>query len=124
MPAGFLSQWVRGRGAASAQAPDCRWRSDPSWPQAPVVSFTVDGRQVSAPQGQALAVALAFVGQLQLRLSPTAGTPRGMFCLMGSCQECLVHVDGEPRLACLEPVRAGMRVELDLLHRAGGGEQA
>jgi predicted molibdopterin-dependent oxidoreductase YjgC len=33
-----------------------------------------------------------------------------MFCLMGSCQECLVRVDGRRALACQEPVRDGMVV--------------
>jgi aerobic-type carbon monoxide dehydrogenase small subunit (CoxS/CutS family) len=71
-----------------------------------------------------LGVALALAGRLELRKSPKAGRPRGLFCLMGSCQECLVRVDGEPVLACLEPVRAGMKVELDLLPSLRGQEQA
>ncbi len=81
------------------------------------MTFSVDGVEIEAPEGQCLAVALAISGRLTLRHSPNAGTPRGMFCLMGSCQECLVHVDGEARLACLEPVRAGLRVELSRLNR-------
>jgi sarcosine oxidase subunit alpha len=31
---------------------------------------------------------------------------------MGVCQECVLHVDGTLRQACLTPVRAGMAVEL------------
>lgn len=84
-----------------------------------MVGISVDGVAVEAPAGQSLGVALALAGQLELRRSPNAGTPRGLFCLMGSCQECLVHVDGRPVPACLEPVRAGMLVELDRLRRGG-----
>ncbi len=88
------------------------------------MSLTVDGRAIEACEGECLAVALAIAGYQVLRHSPVGGEARGMFCLMGSCQECLLHVDGGPVLACMEPVRAGMRVELDRLARgkpAAGG---
>jgi sarcosine oxidase subunit alpha len=48
---------------------------------------------------------------LRLRDSPRTGEPRGAFCFMGACQECLVHVDGMPRQACMTPVRHGMVIE-------------
>jgi predicted molibdopterin-dependent oxidoreductase YjgC len=91
------------------------WRRDPTRSIVPTVRLTVGGAVIDAAEGQSLAVALALAGYLQLRRSPTARTPRGMFCLMGSCQECVIRVDGATVLACLEPVRAGMRVELDRL---------
>jgi sarcosine oxidase subunit alpha len=47
-----------------------------------------------------------------LRASPRAGAARGAFCHMGVCQECVLHVDGVLRQACLTFVREGMRVEL------------
>jgi len=81
----------------------------------PQVGFTVDGAAVSAPAGEMLAAALACAGLLPLRRSPRTGAPRGAFCLMGTCQECLVTVDGVPRQACLTSVRAGMDVRLGLL---------
>ncbi|MCQ4159507.1 (2Fe-2S)-binding protein [Roseomonas sp. GC11] len=74
------------------------------------VSFTFEGEALAAPAGEPLATALACAGHAALRASPAAGTPRGAFCFMGSCQECLVLVDGVPRQACLVPVRAGMAV--------------
>ncbi|MFZ4531280.1 MAG: (2Fe-2S)-binding protein [Alsobacter sp.] len=76
------------------------------------VFFTVDGLPASAPAGEPLASALAILGYLRLRVSPRDGTPRGAFCFMGVCQECVVHVDGVLRQACLTPVAAGMAVEL------------
>ena len=42
---------------------------------------------------------------------PRTGSPRGAFCMMGVCQECLVRIDGVLRQACLTPVEDGMRVE-------------
>lgn len=85
------------------------------------VGILVDDERLSAPEGECLAVALAVAGISILRHSPVSGSPRGMFCLMGSCQECLVHVDGAPVLACMEPVRPGMQVMLDRLVRERPG---
>jgi aerobic-type carbon monoxide dehydrogenase small subunit (CoxS/CutS family) len=76
------------------------------------VTFDVDGASVSAPAGEPLATALATAGLLGLRDSPRNGAPRGAFCHMGLCQECVVSVDGRTVQACLTPVRAGMKVHL------------
>lgn len=76
------------------------------------VTFAVDGTDVSAPAGEPLATALAAAGLLGLRDSPRGGTPRGAFCHMGLCQECVVTVNGRIVQACLTPVRAGMQVRL------------
>ena len=78
----------------------------------PEAWLSVDGRAVRAHAGESLAAALAAAGILALRRSPTAGTPRGMFCLMGICQECVVTCDERILAACLEPVRDGMVVQL------------
>lgn len=81
------------------------------------VSIRVDGRQVEAYSGEMLAAALMAAGIVRLRSSPSAGTPRGAFCLMGVCQECLVRVDGRLSQACMVAIREGLAVEL-----AGGGQ--
>ena len=81
----------------------------------------VDGREIAAVEGESLAAALAVAGITVLRHSPAAEGPRGVFCLMGSCQECLVHADGAPELACMLPVRDGMEVMLDRLVRERRG---
>jgi hypothetical protein len=50
---------------------------------------------------------------------PGTGAPRGGYCLVGRCSDCLVVVDGEPNVhACLAPVAAGLRV--DIQHGLGG----
>lgn len=74
------------------------------------VAVTFDGRTLELTAGRSLASALIEVGVRALRPSPRAGMPRGAFCLMGSCQECLLTVDGRRTTACTEPVRAGMCV--------------
>ncbi len=78
----------------------------------PTVEITVNGRPVSAFAGEMLATALHANGIRRFRSHPGSGAPRGMFCLMGVCQECLVEADGRRVTACLEPVREGMTVSL------------
>ncbi len=74
------------------------------------VVIDVDGAQVIAYEGETVAVALLAAGVRELRDSPGAGTPRGVFCLMGVCQECLLRIDGRRALACQEAVREGMQI--------------
>lgn len=75
------------------------------------VALRWNGSEIRCRAGETVAVALLCVGRLDLRRSPRTGSPRGAFCMMGVCQECLVRVDGVLRQACLTPVEDGMRVE-------------
>ena len=79
-------------------------------PRGAMVQLYVDGLPVQAHAGETLAAALMAAGLLHLRDSPRAGAPRGAFCMMGVCQECLVRVDGALRQSCLLTVRDGMIV--------------
>jgi predicted molibdopterin-dependent oxidoreductase YjgC len=76
----------------------------------PAVEFSFDGEAVRAYAGESVACALFAAGIRTLRRSPRAALMRGMFCLMGSCQECVVEVNGRRVPACQEPVRAGLDV--------------
>jgi D-hydroxyproline dehydrogenase subunit gamma len=78
---------------------------------AATVELLFDGRRVVARAGESIAVALFANGVKRLRHSPRGHGPRGMFCLMGSCQECLVMVDGRRVLACQTLVSANLRVD-------------
>jgi aerobic-type carbon monoxide dehydrogenase small subunit (CoxS/CutS family) len=74
------------------------------------VTIAVDGRPVRAHLGETVAAALFAERQLALRRT-TQGAPRGVFCGMGTCFDCLVIVDGTPNTrACMTWVRAGMEV--------------
>ncbi len=75
------------------------------------VSFTFDGRRLSAFAGEMVAAALLAHGIRGLRTTERGGAPRGLYCAIGHCFECLVTVDGGPPVrACLTPVRDGMAV--------------
>lgn len=75
------------------------------------VSFSFDGETLSASEGETLAAALHAQGRRTLRISRDDGGPRGAFCFMGVCQECVVLIDGRQTEACRTLVREGLVVE-------------
>ena len=80
-------------------------------PSAPSVTFTFDGRPIVARTGEPITAALLAAGVRTFRTMPRSGEPRGGYCLVGRCTDCLVVVDGRPNVrACVTPVRDGMRV--------------
>ena len=79
--------------------------------RAAAIELFLDGRRYAAHTGESVAAALFAAGVRSLRVSPRLHQPRGMFCLMGSCQECLVMIGGRRVLACQTPVTNGMRIE-------------
>jgi predicted molibdopterin-dependent oxidoreductase YjgC len=76
------------------------------------VAIVVDGETLRVRGGTSLAAALMGAGRLMLRRSPRSQKPRGAFCYMAACQECRLTVGGRRVLACIEPVREGMTVNL------------
>ncbi len=75
------------------------------------VCFLFHTRTLTAQEGDTVALALLAAGISACRTSAVGGRPRGPYCLMGACFECLVTVDGVPnRQACQVPVREGMVV--------------
>lgn len=76
------------------------------------VGIHVDGRAVAAYVGESVAAALMADGTDDLATRTTrAGDPRGLFCGMGVCFDCLVVVDGVPGTrACMTWVADGMVV--------------
>ena len=70
------------------------------------------GFRVTASAGDSVAAALLAAGVRACRTTPVSGAPRGPYCMMGVCFECLVRIDGmDNRQGCLVTVQEGMRVE-------------
>ena len=76
------------------------------------VRFQVDGQWIDSYEGETVAAALWASGIRNLRSSPVMGAPRGMFCYMGVCQECVVLINGERATSCAFPVSEGLQVTL------------
>ena len=77
-------------------------------PEKKFVTFEIDGREVSAPEGSML-VDGAKYGDVEIPVfcyEPKLGSP------VGACRMCLVEIEGIPKLqtACSTPVKDGMVV--------------
>jgi predicted molibdopterin-dependent oxidoreductase YjgC len=79
------------------------------------VQFTFDGRPMEGFEGEPIAIALRANGVLIHRYTPRRNEPRGMFCAIGRCTDCIMVVDGRPNTrTCVEPLKAGMVVETQI----------
>jgi D-hydroxyproline dehydrogenase subunit alpha len=78
-------------------------------------AITFDGQRVPLRPGQSIGAALVSAGIRSWRTTRKDGRPRGMFCGIGICYDCLVTVDNLPnQRACLTPARPGMQVRSSL----------
>lgn len=77
----------------------------------PKVEFTFNGQPLQAKEGQSIAAGLMSNGILAWRLTRKSAQPRGVFCGIGVCFDCLVKVDGlTNQRACLIQITEGMDV--------------
>ena len=71
-----------------------------------------DGKEIPAKSGEPIAAALLAQGVRVFRETAKKGYPRGIFCGIGRCTDCVMTVDGQPNVrTCVTPVRQGMKVE-------------
>lgn len=81
-------------------------------PDGPRVAVRVDGRDLALRDGANLAAEMLAAGILPFRHTPVSGAPRGPFCMMGACFDCLIEVGGTTRQACLMEVAEGLEITL------------
>lgn len=85
------------------------------------LSFTFEGEPVEGRDGDSVAAALLALGHAATRDTAVSGAPRGPYCMMGVCFDCLVTINGVGnRQACLVPLRAGMDVRRQRGKREAG----
>jgi len=76
------------------------------------IHIEVDGERVEVFLGETVAAALIALGRPTLRRTSREHAPRGVYCGIGVCFECLVGIDGRPWVrACQTPVAPGMRID-------------
>jgi predicted molibdopterin-dependent oxidoreductase YjgC len=75
------------------------------------VEITLDEERVRVPRGISVAAALLYLGIMESRQTTISQSPRGPFCMMGVCFECLMEIDGSSsQQACQVNVQPGMQV--------------
>ncbi len=85
----------------------------PEWGER--VTLYLDGEPIEAFEGEPVATALMAAGRRVLRYTSKHHEPRGIFCALGRCTDCMMTVDGHPNVrTCITPVRDGMIVETQI----------
>ena len=76
------------------------------------LTISVDGTPTHGRAGQTIAGILLTSGRSAWRLTSRASAPRGLFCGIGVCFDCLVTVNGDRDIrACQRRARDGDVVE-------------
>lgn len=76
------------------------------------VTFTVNGREMQGIEGEPIAAALLANGIKIFRYTAKFNEPRGLFCGIGQCTDCIMEVDGVPNVrTCVTPVKEGMKIK-------------
>ncbi|QDP95212.1 (2Fe-2S)-binding protein [Microlunatus elymi] len=90
-----------------------------------VITLQVQGQQISARAGQTVAAAMLAAGRLSWRTTARGRRPRGVFCGIGVCFDCLVTVNGIRDIrACQRRATDGDVIEFqdEALPKIPGGE--
>lgn len=77
-----------------------------------MTEFILDGKPVPFLPGQTIGAALMSAGVTSWRTTRVEEMPRGMFCGIGICFDCLITVNGVPdQRACLTLAEEGADVQ-------------
>ena len=75
------------------------------------VTFTLDGKEMQGCEGEPIAAALRVAGVMTHRYTKKRHEPRGVFCAIGRCTDCVMVVNGKPNIrTCITPLEEGMDV--------------
>ena len=81
-------------------------------PKRKTVTFSYNGKILEGYEGEQIATALKAAGVMAHRYTAKTHEPRGVFCAIGRCTDCVMIVDGKPNIrTCITPLEAGMVVQ-------------
>ncbi len=81
----------------------------------------VDGKELTARAGETVAATLLAHGVRVFRHTEKRHEPRGLFCGIGQCTDCIMEVDGRPNVkTCVTLARPGMVVRTQDGRGSGG----
>ncbi len=76
------------------------------------IEFTYDGKTLTGLEGEPIAMALEASGVMIHRYTKKYHKPRGIFCAIGRCTDCVMVVDGKTNVrTCITPLKEGMNVQ-------------
>ena len=78
------------------------------------VAISVDGKEMQAFEGEPIAAVLMANGIRVFRKTRKRGEPRGVFCAIGRCTDCIMTVDGVSNVrTCVTMVKEGMEIRTE-----------
>lgn len=81
-------------------------------PEKREVTFTYNGQEMKGLEGEPIAIALKANGVMAHRYTAKSHEPRGVFCAIGRCTDCVMIVNDKPNVrTCITPLEEGMKVE-------------
>lgn len=81
-------------------------------PEKKKVTIYYKDQPIEAFEGEPIAAALLAAGIKAFRKTVHKKEPRGIFCAIGRCTDCMMIVNGRPNVrTCVTPVEDGMRLE-------------
>ena len=81
-------------------------------PKNGLVQIEVDGKKLKAKKGEMIIAALMANGIFTNRYTIKRNEPRGIFCGIGQCTDCVMVVNGKPNVrTCITPVKEGMIIK-------------
>lgn len=86
------------------------------------VTIYCDGIEIFAQKGEPIAAALLSAGVRTFRKTVRTGEPRGVYCGIGQCNDCIMEVNGIPNIrTCVTLVEEGMIIKMqEGLGKIGG----
>lgn len=76
------------------------------------VAFFYNGKEYKGFEGEPIAAALKAAGIMIHRYTKKEHKPRGIFCAIGRCTDCVMIVDGKPNIrTCVTPLAEGMDIK-------------
>lgn len=76
------------------------------------INITIDGKSYKAKPGEVIAAVLLANNLRVHRHTAKHGEPRGIYCGIGQCTDCVMVVNGVANIrTCVTPVEEGMVIE-------------
>ncbi len=76
------------------------------------VKYYYNGTEMEGYKGESIAAALHAEGVMVHRYTSKLHKPRGVFCAIGRCTDCVMIVDGKPNIrTCMTLLKEGMYIE-------------
>ena len=78
-----------------------------------MITFTFNGLELQGEQGQSVAAALLANQLRATRYTRVESKPRGLFCGIGICFDCLLVINGQGnQKSCITEIKEGMSVTI------------